>query len=102
MGDGGPLHIRAIHATMVPDSKKMDMAKWERDLRYSQRTAKHELRPVEVRSFDVTKRAQRSDDAILLRHMDEVVGTGPEEHLMSDFVHIMTSLCLTVCGGVAH
>ena len=52
MGDGGPLQIAcflvradtssgAIHATTVPDSKKMDMpyvvaatAKWVRDLRY--------------------------------------------------------------------
>ena len=29
----------------------------------------------------VKKRAQRSDNSILLRHMDDVVGTGPEEHL---------------------
>ena len=52
MGDGGPLQIAcflvgadtssgAIHAAMVPDSKKMDMpyvvtatAKWVRDLGY--------------------------------------------------------------------
>ena len=52
MGDGGPLQIAcffvgtdtssgAIHTTMVPDSKKMDMphvvattAKWVRDLGY--------------------------------------------------------------------
>ena len=33
----------------------------------------------------VKKRAQRSDDSILVRHMDDVVGTGPEEHLVSDF-----------------
>ena len=43
----------------------------------------------------VKKRAQRSDDSILLRHMDDVVGTGPEEHLMSDFEHMKTSLHLT-------
>ena len=41
------------------------------------------------------KRAQRSDESILLRHMDDVVGTGPEEHLMSDFEHTETSLYLT-------
>ena len=40
------------------------------------------------------KRAQRSDDSILLRHMDDVVGTGPEEHLMSDFEFMKTSLYL--------
>ena len=43
----------------------------------------------------VKKRAQRSDDSILLRHMDDVVGTGPEEHLMRDFEHMKTSLHLT-------
>ena len=43
----------------------------------------------------VKKRAQRSDDSILLRHMDDVVGTGPEEHLMSDFEHMKSSLYLT-------
>ena len=43
----------------------------------------------------VKKRAQRSDDSILLRHMDDVVGTGPEEHLMSDFEHMKISLYLT-------
>ena len=43
----------------------------------------------------VEKRAQRSDDLILLRHMDDVVGTGPEEHPMSDFEHMKTSLYLT-------
>ena len=43
----------------------------------------------------VKKRAQRSDDSILLRHMDDVVGTGPEEHLMSDLGHMKTSLYLT-------
>ena len=43
----------------------------------------------------VKKRAQRSDDSILLRHMDDVVGTGPDEHLMSDFEHMKTSLYLT-------
>ena len=43
----------------------------------------------------VKKRSQRSDDSILLRHMGDVVGTGPEEHLMSDFEHMKTSLYLT-------
>ena len=33
----------------------------------------------------VKKRAKRSEDTIVLRHIDDVVGTGPEEHLMSDF-----------------
>ena len=43
----------------------------------------------------VKKRAQRSEDSILLRHMDDVLGTGPEEDLMSDLEHMKTSLCLT-------
>ena len=56
-------------------------AKWVRDLWYSQHTENQrqkKLQPVDIRSFDVRepKRAQRSDDSILLRHMDDVVGTG--------------------------
>ena len=43
----------------------------------------------------VKERAQRSEDSILLRHMDDMVGTGPDEHLMSDFEHMKTSLYLT-------
>ena len=43
----------------------------------------------------VKKRAQRSDDSILLRRMDDVVGTGPDEHRMNDFEHMKTSLYLT-------
>ena len=46
-------------------------------------------------SMYVKKRAQRSEDSILLRHMDDVVGTGPDSHLTSDFEHMKTSLCLT-------
>ena len=49
----------------------------------------------------VKKRAQRSDDAILLRHMDDVVGTGPEEHLMSDFEHAEDQSVFDRRGGVA-
>ena len=46
-------------------------------------------------SMYVKKRAQRSDDSTLLRHMVDVVGTGPAEHLTSDFEHMTTSLYLT-------
>ena len=46
-------------------------------------------------SMYVKKRAQRSEDSILSRYMDDVVCTGPEEHLMSDFEHMKTSLYLT-------
>ena len=73
MGDGGHLQIACflvgaatssgdIHATMVRDSKKMDMpyvvaatAKWVRDLGYSQHTEnqRHEVQPVDIRSFDL-------------------------------------------------
>ena len=73
MRDGGPLQIACflmgtdtssggIHATMVPDSEKVDMfhvvagrAKWVRDLGLSQHTEnqRHELRPVDIRSCDV-------------------------------------------------
>ena len=43
----------------------------------------------------VKKRAQRSDNSILLLHMDDVGFMGPDEHLTSDFEHMKTSLCLT-------
>ena len=46
-------------------------------------------------STHVKERAQRSHDSILLRHVDDVVVTGPEEHLMSDFEHMKTILYLT-------
>ena len=53
-------------------------------------------------SDPLKKRAQRSDESILLRHMDDVVGTGPEEHLMSDFEHTETSLYLTDVVALRH
>ena len=40
-------------------------------------------------------RAQRSEASILLRHVDDVVGMGPDEVLMIDFEHMKTSLYLT-------
>ena len=43
----------------------------------------------------VKKRTQQSEDSIILRQMDDVVGSGPHEHLMSDFEHMKTSLYLT-------
>ena len=65
-------------------------------LGYSQHTEnhRHEIRHlISDPSTHVKKRAQRSDDSILLRHMDDVVGTGPEEHLRSDFKH-MSPVCI--------
>ena len=41
------------------------------------------------------ERALRQVDPILFVHMDDVVGTGPEEHLMSDLENMKTSLYLT-------
>ena len=42
----------------------------------------------------VKKRTQRSEDLVLLRHVDDVVDTGPDD-LMSDFEHMKTSLYFT-------
>ena len=67
-------------------------------LAYSQHTENQRLNYSQLISDPSTyvkKRAQRSDDSIPLRHMDDVVGTGPEEHLMSDFEHMKTRLYLT-------
>ena len=40
-------------------------------------------------------RTQRSEGSNLLRHIDDVVGTGPDEQSMSEFEHVKTSLYLT-------
>ena len=61
--DGTGLHVVAT------------TAKWVRDLVNSQHTEnqRHELQPAHIDpSTYVKKRAQRSDDSILLRHMDDV------------------------------
>ena len=94
----------AIHATTVPDSKKMDMlyvvaatAKWVCDLEYSQQTENQRrgLQLVDIRSFDARKDTCTCDHSILLRHMDDMVGTGPDAHLLSDFERMKTSVYLT-------
>ena len=52
------------------------------------KTQRHELQPVDITSFtNVKKRANRSDDSILLRYIDDVVVVGPDEHFMIDFEH---------------
>ena len=57
---------------------------------------RHELQQVDIGSIDVCEETcttiRRFDP---LRHMDDVVGTGPQEHLMNDFEHMKTSLHLT-------
>ena len=95
----------AIHATMVPDSKKTNMpcvlsatSKWLRDLEYHSTQKNNDMSYSQLISHLVTyvkNRAQRCDDSILLRHMDDVVGTGPGGHIMSDVEHMKTSLYLT-------
>ena len=72
--------------------------KWVRDVVHSQHTENQRKSYNQLTSdpsTPVKKRAQRSDGSILLRHMDDLVGTGPDEHLMSDFEHMKTSLYLT-------
>ena len=64
-------------------------------LGYSQHNDTNHSQLIPDPSTYVKKRAQRSDDTILLRHMDDVVGTGPDERFMSDSEHMKTSLCLT-------
>ena len=50
----------------------------------------------------VKKSAQGYDDSILLRHVDDMVGTGPAERLMSDLEHMKTSLYLTDAVVLRH
>ena len=40
----------------------------------------------------VKKRAQRSDESILLSHMGDEMELRPDEHLMNDFEHMKTNL----------
>ena len=99
IGDGDALQIAcflvgadtssgAIHATMVPDSKKMDMAATAKYLCIHSTQKINDMSCNQLISDPTTyvkKRAQRSEDSIFLRHIGDVVGTGPEEHLVSDF-----------------
>ena len=108
---GGPLQIAcffvgtdtssgAKRATMVPESKKMDMpyvvagtAKHVRDFGYSQHTEnqRHESRPVDIRFFDVREANVHNDPRVRSSCVTWMMWleTGPEEHLMSDFEHMM-------------
>ena len=49
----------------------------------------------------VKKRTLRQDDSVLLRHMDDVVGTGPDEQLMIGFWTHEELSVFDGCGGVA-
>ena len=71
---------------------------------YSKRTEnqRHELRPADIQSFDVHEETFTAiKGSNILRHMDDVVGMGPEEHLMCDFEHMKTSLYLTDVVSIA-
>ena len=70
---------------------------FSRGLEYSQQTENQRrgLQLVDIRSFDVREDTCTCDHSILLRHMDDVVGTGPDAHLLSDFERMKTSVYLT-------
>ena len=75
---------------------------WTQDfssgLGYSQHTEINDMscnQLISDPSTYVKQRAQRFEDSIFLRYMDDVVGTGPDGHLMSYFEHMKTSLYLT-------
>ena len=73
-------------------------AKWVRDLGIHSTQKIKDMNCRQLISDPLTyvkKRAPRSDDSILLRHTDDVVATGHEEHLMSALEHMKTSLYLT-------
>ena len=76
----------AIHTMMVPDSKKMDMpyvvaattkvyGTWSTHITHKSNDMNYD-QLISDPSTDEKKRARRSDDSILLCHMDDVVGTG--------------------------
>ena len=72
-------------------------AKWVRDLGIHSTQNTNDMNYSQLISDPSTyvkKRTQRSHDSILLRHIDDVVGTGPDEQLMNDFQHMKASLYL--------
>ena len=79
-----PLHVEPTLEAQLGSSKVWLCKKAFQGFKISPYDMSHDQLIFDPSTY-VKKRTQRSDDAILLRHMDDVVGTGREEHLMSDF-----------------
>ena len=104
-GDSEPVYVEPAPEAQLDSSKAWLCKKAFQGLKiFPQAWGTHSTQKINDMSYNhlisdpstyVKKRTQRSGDAILLRHMDDVVGTGPDEHLMSDFEHMKTSLYLT-------
>ena len=99
-----PVYVEPAPEAQLDSSKLLLCKKALQGLKISQAWSIHSTQKIHNMSYNqlmsdpstcVKKRAQRSEDSILLRHMDDVVGTGPDAKLMSDFEHIKTSLYVT-------
>ena len=102
--DSEPVYVEPAPEARLDFPKYGFARKLFKDSRFLLRLGIHSTQKINDMSYNqlisdfstyVRKRAQRSENSILLRHMDDVVGTGPEEHLMSDFEYMKTSLYLT-------
>ena len=97
-----PSESKPVHVEPAPEARLDSLKVWLCKITFQglkispQAWSIHSTQKINDMSYDQltsdpstyeTKRTQRSDDSILLRHVDDVVGTGPEEHLISDFYH---------------
>ena len=94
------MHVEPALEALLDSSKVWLRKKRFKDSRFLLRPgAFHSTQKINDMSYNqlvsVKKRTPRQDDSILLRHMDDVVGTGPEEQLLKQFEHMKTSLYLT-------
>ena len=98
------MHVEPVLEAQLDSSKVWLCQKAFQGLKISpQAWGIHSTKKVNDMSYDqlvsdlsmyVKKRSQRQDVSIFLCHMDDVVGTVPDEHLMKVFEHMKTSLCL--------
>ena len=103
--DSEPVNVEPAPEAQLDSSKVWLCKKAFRGLKVSPQAWRiHGTQKINDKSYNqlisdlstvVKKCAQRSGASILLRHMDDVVGTGLEEHLMSDFEHMKSSLYVT-------
>ena len=106
VGDGGPLQIACFlvggrHLFWSPYTRRWCQTPrrwtcpvwWRQQQSWYVTWSVHSTQKINDLSYNqlisnpstyVKKRTQRSEDSILLRHMDDVVGTGPDEQLKNE------------------
>ena len=104
-GESEPVQVEPVQEAQLDSSKVWLCKKALQGLKISPHAwCIHSTHKINDMSYDglvsdpstcVKKRTHRQDDSILLRQMDDVVGTGPNEHLMKHVEHMKTSLFFT-------